>query len=359
MEGSVPVLGTASVTIFNAGINCPTTVTPSKWGDLDPTLKISPDSLTLAPGQTGVFIMTMNGSIDPGSYTGAVDMTFSPGGDGTCLETVAPEVMMTMVYPTSAFVLGSNNDDDNESAVVTSLSKAAGSNVDIMTVKIAVDVSVPSLAVTSNVDNLAVVKALAKLRQSIDVSGNALSAWTPSSTTTTAATSMSVCQYVGVVCNGNGAVVAIQLRGFLLDGSLPSDPSVWSALSSLSVLDFADNALTGSIPASMAALSSAAIIDLSNNRLSGTIAPSFSSFSPAATMKLDGNAALCGGIPRVVSQAVSISTANTSIDSPCFSTSNVVIAPPSASSAAFAVAGPGRKIDLYFSTKPSIIWPWG
>ena len=55
-------------------------MTPTKWGDLDPTLKISPESLTLAPGQTGVFTVTMEGSIDPGSYTGAVNLTFHSRG---------------------------------------------------------------------------------------------------------------------------------------------------------------------------------------------------------------------------------------------------------------------------------------
>jgi len=352
LEGSVPVVGTASVAVSNAGINCPTTVSPTKWGDLDPTLKISPESLTLSPGQTGVFTVTMEGSIDPGSYTGGVNLTFTPGGDGTCVETVAPEVMMTMVYPTTAFVLGNNNynKEESSSGVVTSLSKAAGGNLGVMTVKIAVDVSEPIVAEAIN--SLAVVKALAKFRQSVDPSEKSLSAWTPSTSTTSTTTPMTVCRYVGVVCDGNGAVIAIQLRGFMLDGSLPSDPSVWSALPSLSVLDLADNALTGSIPASMSALSSAATIDLSNNRLTGTIAPSFSSFSPAATMKLDGNAALCGGLPRIVSQAVSISTAGTSIDAPCFSTSNVIIA-PSPTDAAFAVAGPTRKMT--FTSQPSPI----
>ena len=55
---------------------------------------------------------------------------------------------MTMVYPTTAFVLGNNNNnkEGSRSGVVTSLSKAAGSNLGVMTVKIAVDVSEPIVA---------------------------------------------------------------------------------------------------------------------------------------------------------------------------------------------------------------------
>ncbi len=56
-----------------------------------------------------------------------------------------------------------------------------------------------------------------------------------------------------------------------LDGQLPQDDSVWTALSTLTSLDLSNNQLTGDIPAELNNLQSLQRLSLGGNQLQGTL----------------------------------------------------------------------------------------
>lgn len=154
--------------------------------------------------------------------------------------------------------------------------------------------------------------ALLKLKSSIDPSGSALIDWT--------STSPSICTYRGILCDAAGGemtIAHVNLSGLGLRGSLPDDAGVWTALDSLMTLDLSNNELNGGIPANLSLLRSAHLIDLSSNRFTGRVPVDLMSLSPVLTLHIDNNAALCGGIPRALYTAITVSTENTGIASPC------------------------------------------
>lgn len=92
----------------------------------------------------------------------------------------------------------------------------------------------------------------------------------------------------GVQCSAEGQVVALQLPGLGLAGTLP--PGLLAALPALQRLDLSGNALTAGLPAGWAG---AALVSLNlsgNGGLTGGLPPAWGAALPALTeLRLQGN----------------------------------------------------------------------
>lgn len=134
-------------------------------------------------------------------------------------------------------------------------------------------------------------------------------------------------------------VTKLFLGSWGLEGSLPTDPSVWSALASLAEVDLKRNRLSGVLPPAISGLApNLTKLTVANNQLSGSI-PSFSDFQrlqeldlennnfsgplpPQAPpslrlLKIRNNARLCGGIPPSYPNSLNVDHDPAALNSPC------------------------------------------
>ena len=89
----------------------------------------------------------------------------------------------------------------------------------------------------------------------------------------------------GVTCDG-GAVTRIDMRGWGLVGTLPTEMG-W--LSMLTELDLRDNSLSGAIPVQLTTLTSLTWLALSRNSLSGTVPPEVGGLTSLTQLWLEHN----------------------------------------------------------------------
>lgn len=111
-------------------------------------------------------------------------------------------------------------------------------------------------------------------------SPSALSSWSAGT---------SECGWLGVTCDGSGAVVDVSLQSLSptrLSGSLPSSLRFVSSLRSVS-LD--GNAFSGSLPDSWSELVGLEFVSLAGNGLAGVLPPSWSTLRALQELDLSGN----------------------------------------------------------------------
>lgn len=91
-----------------------------------------------------------------------------------------------------------------------------------------------------------------------------------------------LCGWAGVCCKDNatewkcsgkdtGTVYGLNLGSNGLSGALPSDPSVWQALSTLRSLSVRSNSLSGSLPQALRRLTALQDLNARRNQISGTL----------------------------------------------------------------------------------------
>lgn len=107
------------------------------------------------------------------------------------------------------------------------------------------------------------LKALESFSRALD--GGRISGWAFPKTTSDAA---SCCAWPGVMCDGSGRVVGLDLHGQRLRGELP--PSL-AQLNQLQWLNLSDNSFRGAVPAPIFQLQRLQRLDLSYNELVGTL----------------------------------------------------------------------------------------
>ena len=112
-----------------------------------------------------------------------------------------------------------------------------------------------------------------------------------------------IAAWEGVTVSG-GRVVALEISGQELNGSLP--PHLGS-LDALTALDLSDNELTGALPAHLGNLASLSTLDLSGNGLTGAIPVQLGLATSLTTLDLSGNQ-LSGTIPTQLSLLTSLTT---------------------------------------------------
>ena len=102
-----------------------------------------------------------------------------------------------------------------------------------------------------------------------------------------------VCSWAGVSCNTNQRVMALNLSGFSLVGTI--GPHLGN-LTFLTSLDISHNNFSGFIPSELASLRSLQQIFLGNNQLSGSIPSGIFSLSSLETINMSSNS-LSGDLP--------------------------------------------------------------
>lgn len=80
-----------------------------------------------------------------------------------------------------------------------------------------------------------------------------------------------------------------ELPGAGLNGELPLDTSIWSALSTLQVLDLSNNAVTGFLPPQLQALTDLQVIRVGGNQLSGSIPQTLPNSTNLTTVDISNN----------------------------------------------------------------------
>jgi len=129
------------------------------------------------------------------------------------------------------------------------------------------------------------------------------------------------CDWFGVTCDQNDAIVGIDLVENGLDGSLPEEifaletldtltldhndifgtiSSSISNLAMLRVLNMDHNWLSGGIPEELYSLTRLEAIDLNDNTLSGTISSMIGNLSDLVVLQLEGNS-FSGPVPSMTS----------------------------------------------------------
>ncbi|XP_008776550.1 receptor protein kinase-like protein ZAR1 [Phoenix dactylifera] len=103
------------------------------------------------------------------------------------------------------------------------------------------------------------------------------------------------CGWFGVTCRG-GRITALALSNRSLEGYLPSELSL---LSALQILSLSRNRLSGPIPAAIAALRSLTAVDLSHNKLSGPIPAGIRALDSLSHLDLSSNL-LNGSLPPAI-----------------------------------------------------------
>ena len=109
-------------------------------------------------------------------------------------------------------------------------------------------------------------------------------------------------EWHGVVTDLDGRVVGLRLSSGHLWGSIPPE---LGNLTSLEVLDLADNRIMGEIPPELGNLTSLEILDLAGNEISGEIPPELSNLTRLQSLRLDRNS-LTGEIPRELGNLASL-----------------------------------------------------
>lgn len=117
-----------------------------------------------------------------------------------------------------------------------------------------------------------------------------------------AGTDCNVCAWPGVVCDGNGRVMTLNLNAFNLTGPLPAEIG---DLSQLKYLLLVDNNLNGSLPASIGNLAQVEILYLDQNNFSGTIPASIGNLDNLLDLGITSNQ-FSGSIPPSIGDMESI-----------------------------------------------------
>lgn len=73
-----------------------------------------------------------------------------------------------------------------------------------------------------------------------------------------------------------------------MTGSLPLDPTIWTALSSLQALDLSNNAVTGYLPPQLRGLTHLADVNLASNQLQGSL-PGLPASSNLTSVNVNNN----------------------------------------------------------------------
>jgi Leucine rich repeat len=101
------------------------------------------------------------------------------------------------------------------------------------------------------------------------------------------------CAWLGVRCAGDGRVTALYLSEQNVQGRIPDDLGLLTAMTSL---DLWGNNMTGTIPSSLAAMTDLVKLGLDNNRLTGTIPSSLAALTAMTSFQMWENR-LNGTIP--------------------------------------------------------------
>ena len=141
----------------------------------------------------------------------------------------------------------------------------------------------------------------------------------------------------GVRCD-KGRVVALDLTGFQLSGSLPDSlidlsmiedlrlgenqfkgplPSSWAELFRLTHLNLSTNVLTGSLPPEWSTLVSLEHLDLSGNNFDGSFPEEWSQMLRLQHLNVSHNVHLCGGLPKDLKQSVTVISENSTFFDSC------------------------------------------
>jgi hypothetical protein len=111
--------------------------------------------------------------------------------------------------------------------------------------------------------------------------------------TNTWTTDLDECDWLGVTCDDNGRVMALFLQQVNVQGRIPDDLGLLTAMTSLQLLG---NQLTGTIPSSLTNMTNLVYLALSTNLLAGTIPLFLGTFTNLTTLHLHTNE-LSGTIP--------------------------------------------------------------
>ncbi|ONK77938.1 uncharacterized protein A4U43_C02F12510 [Asparagus officinalis] len=151
----------------------------------------------------------------------------------------------------------------------------------------------PSRLVSSSALSLEPAKALLKWKNSLQGSPH-LESWKHPLNCTDATIS---CQWNGINCDESGSMVALNLAGFGLVGTITN--LNYSSFPYLVSLNLSSNMLSGIIPPSISNLSRLVFLDLSNNLLTGKIPGEITALSRLESFKLSWNQ-LNGSIPAPI-----------------------------------------------------------
>jgi Leucine rich repeat len=109
-------------------------------------------------------------------------------------------------------------------------------------------------------------------------------------------TNLDECAWLDVACDDDGRVTALFLSESYLQGRIPDNLGLLTAMTSLSLKS---NTLTGTIPSSLAAMTNLVVLELGNNILIGTIPSSLGGLTAMTDLGLSGNQ-MTGTIPSSV-----------------------------------------------------------
>ncbi|WVZ09650.1 hypothetical protein V8G54_014180 [Vigna mungo] len=136
--------------------------------------------------------------------------------------------------------------------------------------------------------------ALSSIRSAItDATPPVLSSWNAST---------SYCSWLGVTCDAHRHVVALNLTGLHLSGTLSPDVAHLPFLSNLSL---ADNKFSGPIPPALSSLSALRLLNLSNNGFNQTFPPELSRLQSLQVLDLYNNN-MTGALPLAVAQMLNL-----------------------------------------------------
>ncbi|CAJ1929094.1 unnamed protein product [Sphenostylis stenocarpa] len=137
-------------------------------------------------------------------------------------------------------------------------------------------------------------RALLSLRAAItDATPPVLSSWNAST---------SYCSWHGVTCDAHRHVIALNLTGLDLSGTLPADVAHLPFLSNVSL---AANKFSGPIPMALSSLSGLRFLNLSNNVFNQTFPPELSRLQSLEVLDLYNNN-MTGALPLAVTQLLNL-----------------------------------------------------
>ncbi|KAK9005242.1 hypothetical protein V6N11_042685 [Hibiscus sabdariffa] len=137
-------------------------------------------------------------------------------------------------------------------------------------------------------------QALLAWKNSLNSGGDALKSWNSSDATP--------CKWFGILCNSEGEVIEVRLKGIDLQGSLPSN---FQSMKSLKTLVLSSNNLTGTIPKELGDYHELNLIDFSDNSISGGIPLEICRLNKLETLSLNTNF-LEGEIPWAIGNLSSL-----------------------------------------------------
>nr|GMD12194.1 MDIS1-interacting receptor like kinase 2-like [Ipomoea batatas] len=134
-------------------------------------------------------------------------------------------------------------------------------------------------------------EAEALLKWKSGLSSSSLKSWSLSNLT-------NLCNWRGIVCNGDGAVSEINLPNADLYGTLHH--LNFTSFPSLTGFNITGNSFNGSIPPAIGDLSNLVFLDLSYNRFDGSIPPQIGNLTELQHLDLSANYFISGVIPHQI-----------------------------------------------------------